>query len=290
MRIGVCTTDFTVRPALELFQRVKELGFACVQFAFASVTETGFEPSGVYEIPFNVSADALDAIRAASAQTGVDIVAVNGTYNMAHPDAAMREEGIARFEGFAQAVVALGVQYISLCSGTRNSDHLWTHHPDNGTPEAWDDALDSLKRASAVAERLGLVLAIETEANNVIDTPEKARRMLDSVGSPALGMIMDCANLFHHGTAYRKNVDNTMMEAFAAYGRDVVLAHGKDICEGDGIQFCPTGQGIVNYPLFYSLLEEYKYQGDMLLHGIYDEALMPWCIERVAKPVAHCVI
>ena len=144
-------------------------------------------------------------------------------------------------------------------------------HPDNDTEEAWNDMLDTVSRCTKIAEEYGITLAVESEASNIISTPERARRLMDTVGSPNLKMILDCANLFHAGEAHKENVREILEHAFALYGNDIVLAHGKDIREGDGIDFCGTGLGIVDFAYTAALLEQYDFTGNMFLHGIYDE-------------------
>lgn len=279
MRTGVCTTDFESdnRPTLSanrLFEKIRTFGFECVQFAFSSVAESEFTPSGQIEIPDKITPAALNAAANAAEHFDLPIEVINGTFNMAHPDAEVRKEGIRRFELLTKAARNLGAKYISLCSGTRFAEHLWTYSPDNRTDSAWNDMLDTIKRATELAERENITLAIESEAANIIDTPENARRVMDEVGSKNLRMILDCANLFHAGRAHPEYVRETIKNAFENFGNDIVIAHGKDIREGDGIDFCGTGHGIVDFPYTARLLREYGYTGDMFLHGIYDEADM----------------
>ena len=95
-----------------------------------------------------------------------------------------------------------------------------------------------------------------------------------SVSSDKLKMILDCANLFHAGRAHPEFVRETLDAAFEAYGNDIVIAHGKDIREGDGIEFCGTGRGIVDFAYTAKLLEKWNFTGGMFLHGIYDESDM----------------
>ena len=275
MRIGICTTDFSTLPAQKLFARIAGLGFACVQFSFASVAEAGFDAGPDLEIPPRIEARTVSLVERAAAESGLPIAAVNGTFNMAHPDAEVRAEGVRRFALLADAGRDMGCPIISLCTGTRSRVWLWKGHRDNLTPEAWADSLDTMKRLCAVAEERGLILAMETEANNVVCTPEHARRMLDETASPALKMILDPANLFLPGTAKPENAAASLEAAFSEFGRDIVLAHGKDIRAGEGIDFCGTGLGIVDFPLMLRLLAGHGYRGDWLLHGIYDEKDMP---------------
>ena len=275
-RCGVCSTDFesvthTPYPAALLFEKMKERGFEAVQFAFSSISETDFVPDGLIEIPADIPVSAIRAVTANSEACGIPVEVINGTFNMAHPDRAVREEGIRRFEILCRAAAELGAKYISLCSGTRNADHLWSPHPDNDTQEAWNDMLNTVSRCTKIAETYGITLAVESEASNIISTPERARRLMDTVGSPNLKMILDCANLFHAGEAHKENVREILEHAFALYGNDIVLAHGKDIREGDGIDFCGTGLGIVDFAYTAALLEQYDFTGNMFLHGIYDE-------------------
>jgi len=284
MRIGLCSTDFEyAQPANVLFSRIAEMGFEAVQLAFCSVEECGFTAAPQIEIPECVAPEALAAIRRAANDTGLAIGAVNGTWNMAHPDRAVREEGLRRFEGFLAAVAALECPIVSLCSGTRSRIHLWQHDPDTVLPEAWQDMLESMRRAAEMAERFGITLAIETEAANVIDTPEKARQIMDEVGSPRLKMVLDGANLFHAGKAHPANVRPTLDRAFEYFGKDIVLAHGKDIRESDGIDFCATGFGIVDFPYMLEGLKKMGFEGDMMLHGITREEDMPGCRKYMAK-------
>ena len=286
MRIGVCTTDFETMPAAELFSRIRGCGFDTVQFSFADVSESRFIPTGQIEIPENIDDSLIRLVAAEAQRYRLPIGAVNGTFNAAHPDPAIRAEGIKRFEVLAAATAKLGCPIITLCSGTRNPDYLWSPHDSNGEAPAWADMIGVMRALAAIAERHGIVLAIETEAANVVDTPEKARRAMDEVGSAQLRMVMDCANLFHPGEAKRANVDSVMRHAFALFGGDVVVAHGKDIRESEGIDFCATGEGIVDYALFARLLAESRFPGDMMLHGIYDEEKMPAALALIRRACA----
>lgn len=274
MNVGVCSSDFDTMSAAALFDKAASFGFVSMQLALSSVSEAGYAPDGSIEIPDILPSEAIPAILAAARASGVKIAAVNGTFNMAHPDEHVRREGVRRFTGFADAVRDLGCQIISICTGTRDAGYLWRHSQLNDTKDAWADMYDTMLRIVEIAEARGLTLAIETEASNVVDTPEKARALIDSVGSHSLKMIMDCANLFHGGQAHPENVRPTIERAFEAYGRDVVLAHGKDIAESDGIQFCPTFEGIIDYSYFIGLLNKYGYEGDMLIHGVFDDKKM----------------
>ena len=108
-----------------------------------------------------------------------------------------------------------------------------------------------MRRLVAYAEQYDLTLVVETEAANVVQTPQLARKMLDEIGSPHLKMVIDCANLFLPGTAHRENAAATIQRAFDAFGAEIALAHGKDIADSDGIEFAPSGPALWITTCFY---------------------------------------
>ena len=279
MQVGMCSGDYTPRTAEAMLAAIHASGSVCAQISLASITECDFTPDRRVEIPERIPREAVKAIREAAERHGVRVISLNGTFNMAHPDRAVRLEGARRFEALCAAAQELGAPFVSLCTGTRNEADLWTGHPANGEPSAMDDLYATTELILRHAERFGVTMGIETEANNLIDSADKARTYMDKFASPRLKMILDAANLFHAGDAHRDNVRPVLDHAFELVGRDVVMTHAKDIREGDGIRFCATGEGIIDFPYFVKLLRDVNYPGDMLIHGVYDEAKMPGRVE-----------
>ena len=217
-----------------------------------------------------------DRIRRAAEANGVEIVSVNGTFNMIHPDPAERADGLARFEELAKHMHELNCNFVTLCTGSRNTNSMWRSHPDNGTDAAWNDLLTTMRAVLDIAERYDLILGLEIEPNNVINTPEACRKLIEAFdNTPRLQVIMDIANLFRPGTAHKENVRPTMRHAFELLHDRIYLAHGKDISECDEVRPTYAGNGIVDFAYFKELLEEVNYPGCLLLHGLHAEAEFP---------------
>jgi sugar phosphate isomerase/epimerase len=278
VKIGICTTDFTAQPIEILFEKIYRYGFDQVQFDFETIGEE--------EMPERIDVSLTDGILEAAGKRRLDIVAVNGTFNMIAPDRKVREKGIARFEILAEACDRLGCKVISLCTGTRNTLSMWKPHPDNSSGQAWEDMLETMRKVVRIAEQHQITLGIETEASNVVSTPKLARLLLDEMKSPYLKIIMDCANLFHENTAWPDNVRKTIKNAFDLLGNDIILAHGKDILASPKISFTAPGKGIVDFDYFLQLLEQYRFKGGMLLHGIKLEADIPGCVAFIREKIA----
>jgi len=278
MDIGICTTDFSAQPVEALFAKIAGYGFSQVQLDFASIGEE--------EMPARIEPGLIERILCAARENHLELVAVNGTFNIIDLDQSVREQGIERFEVLARACCDLGCPILTLCTGTRSSETMWSWHPDNDSELAWQDMMRSMRSLMAIAERYQIILGIETEAANVISTPERARRLMDAFASPLLKVILDGANLFHRNTAFPENVQPTLKHAFDVLGQDIILAHGKDIAHSAEIRFAAPGMGIIDFDYFLQLLKTYGYKDGMILHGIEDEADIPFCIAMIRAKIA----
>ena len=208
-------------------------------------------------------------VRNAADETGLEIASLSATFNMIHPDPAVVDEGLRRLEILAQTTVDLETNLLTLCTGTRDPNHMWHHHPDNATPAAWADLVEHMKRAVEIAERYDVRLGVEPEPGNVMRTARHARQLLDEIGSDHLGVVLDPANLIDGVTP--GEVVATIDEAFALVSGRIVLAHGKDRDAAGTVQ--PAGLGIVPWPHFLAGLTEAGYTGDLILHGLDEQAV-----------------
>ena len=247
-----------------VFAEAARLGFTHMQYDF--VTSHG------EEMPDAFHPGELEAVTDASRRHGIRISAINGTFNMADPVPERRAEYERRFVRIAEACNRLDCRIVTLCTGSRHPESMWRWHPDTASEAAWADLIASTQAILPIAEQYDLILGVETEASNVCSTIARTRRYLDEIASPRLKVILDCANLFPAGTAHPENVEPVIREAFQVFGKDIVLAHGKDVLEGDTIRFTAPGKGIVNYRSYFALLREYGYAGPLILHGIHGES------------------
>jgi sugar phosphate isomerase/epimerase len=276
MRLGILSKVF-VRPTLEaVFDAVAAAGLECVQF--------NPESAGLSPMPDEIPADLAERIHRAATARHVAIASVQGTFNMSHPDAAFRREGLRRLEAIAAVCGVLGTSIIAICIGTRDRENMWRHHPDNESPEAWRDMIACVGEAVEIARQAGVVLAFEPEVTNVVDSAQRARRLLDEIRSPHLRVTMDAANLFHTGEL--SQMAEVLDHAFALVGHDLVIAHAKDISQDGEAGHEAAGQGRLDYDRYLSLLHAYGFDGPLLLHGLA-ESQVPGCIAFLRQKLAR---
>jgi sugar phosphate isomerase/epimerase len=120
-----------------------------------------------------------------------------------------------------------------------------------------------------MTEASGVTLAFEPEVSNVIDSAVKARRLLDELGSPRLKVVIDPANLFHAGELPR--MSEILDEAFALLGRDIVLAHAKDLSHDGEAGHEAAGTGLLDYPRYLKLLKQMGFAGSLIIHGLRED-------------------
>jgi sugar phosphate isomerase/epimerase len=249
-----------------------ELGIFARTFARPSLHEAldAVVASGIGTIQLNMSqtsGEPAERVRDEIAARGLAIAAVSGTYNMAHPDPAVRAEGGEGLAALIAAVPRLGTRVVTLCTGSRAADDMWRAHPGNATREAWNDSVEQIAAALAVADEHDVVLAFEPEHGNVVAGARAARRLLDELRSPRLQVVLDAANLIRPGELDRQG--DTLREAFALLGDDLALAHAKDV-RADGT-IVPAGLGGLDYELYVDLLGQARYDGPLVLHGLPEE-------------------
>ncbi len=258
VEIGIFAKTFS-RPDLEsVLDTVQEHGLRWIQFNLSS--------AGLPTLPDNLDDSTTTRIREALHNRGLHMAAISGTFNMAHPDEAERQNGLARLRVLARHCADMGTRLITLCTGSRDPNNMWRRHPDNDSIQAWADMRDCVEQAVVIAEAHEVTLGIEPEVSNIVDTARKARRLLDEIASPHLKVVMDGANLFHSGQL--PHMQQVLDDAFDLLRSDIVLAHAKDLSRDGEAGHEAAGTGLLDYDRYLSLLRQAAYDGPLILHSL----------------------
>jgi sugar phosphate isomerase/epimerase len=256
MELGIFARTY-VRPSLDgVFDAVAAHGLRSVQF---NMVCAGLDP-----MPDQIPDGLADRVRASAAARAIEIAALSGTFNMAHPDPRVRERGVARLRVLAAACRSLGVPVITLCTGTRDPNDMWRRHPDNDSPAAWADLRATLEPALAAAAEHEVILAFEPEPANVVNSAARGRQLLDEVRNPRLAVVVDPANIV--ATDRTRPEADVLAAAFDLLGERIAVAHAKDLTAGG--EPCAAGQGIVPWDRYLALLHDAGFTGPLILHGL----------------------
>ncbi len=256
MKLGIFAKTFEGSDPATVLNAVAAAGYAAAQYNMAC--------SGLSSMPDAISDAQADAVAAAARAAGVEIVAVSGTYNMIHPDVAVREAGHRRLEVLASQARRMGTDLITLCTGTRDAKDQWKEHPDNDTPEAWRDLVAAMAVAIEIADRHDVYLGIEPELANVINSAEKAAQLIAEMGSARLRIVLDPANLFEVAAVEEQR--RIVSAAVDLLADRISMAHAKDRTPEGG--FTTAGQGVLDYDHYLGCLDAIGFAGSLVTHGL----------------------
>jgi sugar phosphate isomerase/epimerase len=265
--LGIMTTEFVSDSLDGALQTLVSHGVSTAQLQLGSaLPQIPVEDSllrGLDVIGPHLSEEFAEDVARRCAANRVTVAAIDGTYNMIHPDAARRAANLEHLVTLIGLAPTMGSTLVTLCTGTR-ADIMWRWDAANQQQDAWDDLVAQLRVAVPAAERAGVVLAFEPEHSNVIDSAAKSRRIIDEIGSDSLKVLFDPANIFHSGDLARQQ--DHLAESIALIRDDIALAHAKDLDHDGAAGHRAAGRGQLDYPLFLKLLQETGYDGAVIMH------------------------
>lgn len=260
MQLGIFAKTFP-RPAFEqTFAAARACGLTCLQFNFLC--------AGLPTLPDSIESSLSQSIQAALQRHSLSMAAVSGTCNLIHPDPLQRSNDLSRLETLIRAARSISTTVVTLCTGTRDPSDMWRAHPGNRSTEAWKDLIKSLERILHTAQECDVVLGVEPEPANVIDSAIKARKLLDEVRSPWLKIVFDAANLIQPQCLEEQ--ERVLRGAVDLLGPDIAIAHAKDVMPGVSLRHVAAGSGALNYAVCLSLLHDTGFDGPLILHGLQE--------------------
>ena len=208
-------------------------------------------------------------IRRELANRNMVISALGGPVNMVHVDPEKRQQGIERMKLLIDVCKHVGTSVIATCTGSRDPDSMWRHHPDNSSVEAWQVLRETLEKILPIAEQANVTIAFEPEINNVCSDARKSRKIIDEMQSDHLKVVMDAANIFGENDLVRMR--EVLDEAFDLLGDHIAMAHGKDLDHGGDAGHLAAGTGKLDYAHYVTLLCALPFDVAVILHGLTED-------------------
>ena len=245
-RLGIFARTFRRDTAARVAAAVGGAGYALAHWNFAAI--------GLPTLAPGVTNEQVTRVRAAFGAAGLAIPSVSGTFNVIHPDAALRVRQTGQAVRLIGLVGELGADVVTLCTGTRDPDDMWRAHPGNTVPSAWTDLRRTLDPLLEAAREAGVRLGVEPEAGNVVRDAATAARLLDELGDDApVGIVLDPANLLTSHTVARQ--DEIIGEAVDLLGARIVGIQAKDVPAAySAARYCAPGTGLLDYPAVFAQL------------------------------------
>jgi sugar phosphate isomerase/epimerase len=243
LKLGVFMGVYAGLPLEEAARRIADEGFHGVVF------ESGF--ADVRFDPWKPDWDKVRRITGTLAKRNLKVAGLYGYYNVVDPDPARRKRGEQRMQLLIENWKQFGCPIITTETGTLNKQSEWAESPENATEPAYQACRAVLEKLVKAAKKTGAVLTIEPYWRNVIGSIERAERVMKDV--PGLKLTMDPCNYFRKEELPR--MDPMLGQMFRALGKQIVLAHAKDVkASENGTDLPAAGMGVLDYPVYLRLL------------------------------------
>jgi sugar phosphate isomerase/epimerase len=262
MRVGIFSNTISGGSPEEVAERSRAAGVEAVQLR---LEWPGLDVEG--------SAADRARVRRAYEAVGIEVAALAAYTNLFDPLLERKRANRARLEHLIKVTPEFGTPVLVTETGSYSPDDSWSDHPQNHTPEAWEDLLDVTGHLARLCEHEGVVLAYEPYVNTVLSSASKARRLAEEIGSPALAFVIDSAGLVTPETLLENKAITE--EAFALLQGRIALAHADDVRYEEGkARWLPLGWGDLDAGAVFKGLLVSGFDGALIVEHLA-EALVP---------------
>ena len=235
-----------------------ELGFDGIEFRGTPPVE--YEKAGVDFLGY------VKEVAASKKKYGLtEILFALGDRDCTNPDKDVRAKNIAAV--IEQAKIVRDLCDTTVCNsfGSWIQSKISTAAPDAyefhgsaaATPEDWKLTVDAYQKIGAGIEPLGVRFGFETHMSYIHDLPHPAKKLVDMIDSPAIGINMDFGN-----TVYFPQYPS-VTETIDLYGDKLFYTHLKNsVAVGAGKRM-PTNlcDGQINHREYLEKLKEVGFSG-----------------------------
>jgi len=204
MKIGACVWPFKWQPPYEeAITRIAKLGFKAIELIAwdRQTLDEYYTPQKIRELKARIADEGLVLSEFVSTPRG-----------MAHPDAKVRDAAVEHFKRLIEVGVALGTEIVNTVSPypfdlpfPRITSLPLVQELKMDIPAGldwdrnWKDFVDVVRRCALACEDAGVRYALEPHPYRYMCNAASMLRLIEHVGSPALGMNLDPSHLFPCG-------------------------------------------------------------------------------------------
>lgn len=231
MRFGVCTWIFGDMPLGSIADTLVRLGYH------------GMELMG------NLGAYRPDEVRAVCRQTGLSVLSLTPeNVDLAHPDAAIRNEAIDYYRGLIDFAHEVGCPIVSCHGAVGRIRAVATQQAEYGYLREAVAALAPLAADASIRIAMEVLNRYES---HLLNTAAQAAAFVQDVGHPSVGILLD---------AYHMNIEEANpAQAVEHAGQRLFLFHVADSNRAG------LGLGHTDFHALAAALKRIGYAGDIIV-------------------------
>jgi sugar phosphate isomerase/epimerase len=240
---------FPTGPIEAVFERIAAAGAGGLDLFLPHIpylTEPRFGPEN------------LKLCRDAAAAAGLPIKSIigaplpsgKGFASYLGPDAEQgRSDSVAFVKHNVELATALGAEHFSCAEGKLPEGA--------GEKKVWARLVQTLKLGAAIAEAKGVTIQIELHPGLIASTPDKAPKLIEEVGSPAVRICLD----FCHANVITEGDPVSMIKALKGTLGCIHIADGIQV---SGLHL-PIGKGEIDVDACINAVKEVGHDGPWVL-------------------------
>ncbi|MDQ1235659.1 sugar phosphate isomerase/epimerase [Paenibacillus sp. SORGH_AS306] len=260
MKQGVLAHIYGQLPLAELAAKVSAGGFTSVQLALAKAISDIDTSNG------RLSPGLANHIAEQFDRQNVRIAVLGCYIDPIHPDLSERRHGIERFKEHLRYARDFGCSMVATETGGYTT--YQASEPERYAEVGWRILEETISELAEEADKWGVHMAIEPVADHTLHSTERMLQLIEDIPTTALGMLFDPCNMMK--TEHVDHQEAFLRDTFEKLAHRMLLIHAKDFTFApDGTKpYRTAGTGILDYPLFFRLLQEYKPHIDISLEGV----------------------
>lgn len=255
MQLGIRLHDInTSLPASEQTMEVRaakaaEEGFTCVHLAYSKVIKGyTFDDTALTEGLGKYTKRVFEG-------NGLDVAVLGCYLNLAHPDPEKIKELQSRYFGHIRVASLLGASVVGTETGAPNPEYKMdanTH-----SEEALQTFIRNLAPVVECAEHYGVTMAIEPVWKHIVYNADRAKKVIDSIGSNNLRIIFDPVNILYPGNIDER--ESVFAHTIDTLADKIAVVHLKDyVPAGDDLKSIAAGTGEMDYTQILKFMKERK--------------------------------
>jgi sugar phosphate isomerase/epimerase len=242
LNLGVTTRSFPGLTNAETAARMAEAGVKCTELCFSQSDSRYWDYNKCYDFP--LTPGGVASIAGTYRAKGIEVPALGVFANCLAHDAEERRVLYAHFERHMEAAAHSGIPCLATECGffpgqrgvsADRYESAFTHLSEN------------LKALCELAEKHGLILALEPCVLDVVPSAKRTSDLIEQIGSPRLKVLLDPANLI---------ANSSEEDMFRYLTPHVFYFHGKDR-KINAAMGCLVGDGDIDWVRFLSLYREH---------------------------------
>jgi len=181
------------------------------------------------------------------------VVGLGGYRNVTAHDPNQRKANLDYLAKCIQIAPAFANPIVATETGTMNATSEWAAAPENWDPPAWDALCAAMDRLLPIAEKNGVVLALEGYVNNILQHVGQVIALLEKFPTQNLQLVLDPYNyLSSHLLPVAERVTRDFLDRFESR---FVIAHLKDVGKEGAEKDTPAfGKGVFPQKVYAEFL------------------------------------